>query len=143
MGLEKGLPRGLAPAVGRGLDAVGPEDSGDRRIRDVVSQIRQCTLEAVIAPSRILTGHTQDEFNDFSCNPGTSSAFPPAAVVPVPGDEFAMPTENRIRSNDGGQLLKHLAPKHLAFDGQAPTLVIVKEDPLLPEFRSEDLVFSQ
>jgi hypothetical protein len=51
-----------------------------------------------------------------------------------------MPTEDRIRSNDGGQLLKRFAPEDLAFEGQTPTLVIVKEDPLLPEFRSEDPV---
>ena len=132
MGLKKGLPRGLAPAVRRRLDAVGFEDSGDSRVRDVVPQIRQCPLEAVIAPSRILTGHTQDEFNDFPFDTGTSSAFPPAAVVPVPGNEFAMPTEDRIRSNDGGQLLKRFAPEDLAFEGQTPTLAIVKEDPLLP-----------
>jgi len=59
-------------------------------------------------------------------------------LLSVPGNEFAMPAEDRIRSHDGGQLLEHLAPEDLAFDGQAPALVVVKEDSLLPELLSED-----
>jgi hypothetical protein len=49
-----------------------------------------------------------------------------------------MPPEDRIRSRDGGQLLEHLAPGDLAFDSQAPALVVVKEDSLPPELLSED-----
>jgi hypothetical protein len=56
----------------------------------------------------------------------------------VPGDEFPMPAEDCIRSHDADQLLEHLAPEDLAFDGQAPALIIVREDSLLPELLSED-----
>ena len=62
------------------------------------------------------------------------------AIVPVPGNEFPLPAEDRIRSDDGGQLLEHLAPEDLAFDGQAPALVVVKEDSFFPEPLSEDPV---
>jgi hypothetical protein len=71
--------------------------------------------------------------NDLLGNRGTSSAFAPTAAVPVRGNKFAMPTEDRIRSHDGSQIPEHLAPEHFAFDGQAPTQVMVKEDPLLPD----------
>ncbi len=49
-----------------------------------------------------------------------------------------MPAQNRIRSHDAGQLPKHPAAEDLAFDSQAPALVIVKKDSLLPELLSED-----
>jgi hypothetical protein len=49
-----------------------------------------------------------------------------------------MPAEDRIRSRDGSQLVEHLAPEDLTLVGQAPALVTVKEDPLLPELLSED-----
>ena len=54
-----------------------------------------------------------------------------------------MPPEDRIQSDDGGQLLKHLASEDLTYDGQAPTLVVVKEDSPFSEFLSEDPVLRQ
>ncbi len=38
-------------------------------------------------------------------------------------------------------LHQQLASQHLALDGQAPALVVVKKDPLFPEFLFEDLIF--
>jgi hypothetical protein len=54
-----------------------------------------------------------------------------------------MPPENRIRSHDGGQLLEHLPPEDLAFDGQAPPLVVVEQDSVLSELLSEDPILRQ
>jgi hypothetical protein len=54
-----------------------------------------------------------------------------------------MPPENRIRSHDRGQLLEHLPPEDLAFDGQAPPLVVVEQDSVLSERLSEDPILRQ
>jgi hypothetical protein len=56
----------------------------------------------------------------------------------MPGNEFSMPAEDRIRSDDSCQLLEHLAPEGLAFDSQPPPLVVVKQDSVLSELLSED-----
>ena len=64
------------------------------------------------------------------------------AVIPVPGDEFAVPTENSIRSHDGSELLEHLAPEDLSFDSEPPSLVIVEEYPFLPELLLENVILS-
>jgi hypothetical protein len=65
---------------------------------------------------------------------GTAHVFPLPAVVPVPGNEFAMPAEDGIRSHEGGKLVEHLAPEDLAFDGQAPPLVVAEQDSFLSSF---------
>ena len=140
VGLEKGLPRRQSPAVRRRLDAVGLEDVGDRRVRYAVPQIRQHPLNPVIAPARTLLGDPKHQLDNLRRDRGTSSGFPAIAMVPMPGDQLAMPPKNRIRSHDGGQLLEHLAPEDLAFDGQAPALVVVKEDSPLPELLSEHAI---
>ncbi len=66
------------------------------------------------------------------------SALPAVAMVPVLRNQFAVPAPNRFGSDDGGKLVEHLAPEDLTFDGQAPALVVVKEDSMLPELLSED-----
>jgi hypothetical protein len=43
---------------------------------------------------------------------------------------------------DAGQLLGHFPPEDLAFDGQAPRLVIAK-DSFLPKLHSEDPILRQ
>jgi hypothetical protein len=44
----------------------------------------------------------------------------------VPGNEFTMPAQIRIRSHNASHLLEHLPPEDLAFDGQTPSLVVAE-----------------
>ena len=103
-------------------------------------QIRQRPLNPVIAPGGTFPGDPQNQFNfnNVLRQWRPSHVFPLPAVVPVPGNEFAMPAEDRIRSYDGGQLLEHLPPEDLAFDSQPPPLVVVKQDSVLSELLSEN-----
>ena len=59
----------------------------------------------------------------------------------MPGNKFPVPAEDCLGSRNGGQLIEYLPSQDLAFDGQAPTLVVIKEDPFLPELLSEDSIF--
>jgi hypothetical protein len=54
-----------------------------------------------------------------------------------------MPPENRIRSDDGGQLLERFPPEDPAFDSQPPALVVVEQDSLLSELLFEDSILGQ
>ena len=54
-----------------------------------------------------------------------------------------MPPENRIRSDDGGQLLDHFPPEDLTFDSQPPALVVVEQDSLLSELLFEGSILDQ
>ena len=61
----------------------------------------------------------------------------------MPGNEFAMPPEKRIRSRDAGQLLEHLPPEDFAFDSQPLALVVAELDSFLSELLSEDSILCQ
>ena len=109
-----------------------------RTIGRAASGSSSCSRIKAASPRGALLGDAKHQLNDLWRHRRPSGALPAVAIVPVPGNEFAMPAEDRIRSHDGGQLLEHLAPEDLAFDGQAPALVVVKEDSLLPELLPED-----
>ena len=48
-----------------------------------------------------------------------------------------------VKSTEASQLLKHLSPEDLAFDGQPSTLVVAEQDSVLPELLSEYAIFCQ
>ena len=56
------------------------------------------------------------------------------AVVPVSGDELAMPAEDGIWSDDGGKLVEQLAAEDLAFDGEPTSLAIVRSIRFFPSY---------
>jgi hypothetical protein len=66
MGFEKGLPTGLPFSVRWRLDPMILQGIADRGGGDLVPQIRQCTMDAVIAPSWIFMSHPEDKFRQFS-----------------------------------------------------------------------------
>jgi hypothetical protein len=74
---------------------------------------------------------------------GAPSGLSRTVEASVLGDEFAMPAQDRVRSNDPGQLPEHLPPEDLAFDSQAPPLVVAEQDSLLPELLSEHAILGQ
>ena len=102
-----------------------------------------CHLQTPRTLTRHRTRRQKHQLDDLRRDRGTSSRFPAIAIVPVPGDQLAMPPENRIRSHDGGQLLEYLPPEDLAFDSQAPALVVVEQDSFLSELLSEDSILRQ
>jgi len=65
------------------------------------------------------------------------------SITLVHGDQFAMPAENRLRSHDAGQLLKHLPTEDLAFDSQPPALVVVEQDSFLSELLSGNSILRE
>ena len=141
--LEKGLPCRLSPPIRRRFDSLRLQNIADRPVRNGMSQVCQGALNSVIAPSRIFFGHSQQEFNDLLRHRGSPSALPAVAIVPVPGNEFPMPPQDCFGSHDGGKLVEHFAPQDLAFDGEAPALVVVEQDSVFSELLSEDPVFRQ
>ena len=137
VGTQEGLPCCLAPALRRWLDPVRPEDPGNGRVRDPVPQVCQRAVYTLVAPARTLSRQPQDQLHDLVGYRRPPPASAAAAVVPVPGDEFAMPAKDCVRSNEAGQFLQHLATDDLAFDCQPPPLVVVEQNPLLPELLPE------
>jgi len=89
-----------------------------------VAKIGGCAPEAVIAPGGIFTGHAQKEF-DGLFGGRRAPQFPAAiAIVPFQGHQFAMPTKDGVRGDDGSDFLQGLATQYFPFDGKAAVLVI-------------------
>jgi len=59
------------------------------------------------------------------------------------GNKLPMPPQDCFRSHDGDQLVEHLAPEDLTFDGEPPALVVVEQNSLFAEFLFENPVFCQ
>ena len=57
-------------------------------------------------------------------------------------DQSMVPSQNRFRSNDTRQLTQASKSPYVSFDRQPPTLVIVQENPLLPDNLPQDKVLS-
>jgi hypothetical protein len=93
--------------------------------------------------SRILLSHAKHEFNDLLRHRRAANALTAATIVPVPGNEFPMPSQDCFGSHDGDKLVEHFAPEDFTFDGEPPALVVVEQDALFAEILSKDPIFSQ
>ena len=72
MRFEERGPRGLPLSVRSRFDAVRFEDVADGRVGDVVADVGQRTLDAVVSPGRILFGEPQDQVHDHLANAGSA-----------------------------------------------------------------------
>ncbi len=64
-------------------------------------------------------------------------------MIPLASDELSVPAQERVGRDDPGQFVETLAAEHLAFDGQASTLIVVEQNPTLAELFSQHLILSQ
>jgi hypothetical protein len=65
------------------------------------------------------------------------------AVIPVLCNQLAVPTKDRFRTSNPGNLLEHRPAEDLAFDGQAPPLLFSEQDSLLPNFLPKYPIFDE
>ena len=105
MGLEEALPGSLSSSIRCRVDAVVSEDGADGGIRDLVAKVCQCSLDAVVSPSRIFPGHEEHEIDDLLRDSRTPHVLTPLAVIPLGGNQFSMPAQDRIGRHHGGDFL--------------------------------------
>jgi hypothetical protein len=58
----------------------------------------------------------------------------------LPGDQPAMPSQQRCRRHDGGQFLQPTPAQFLGSDRQAQALVVAKTQPLAPELLAQHAI---
>ena len=94
--------------VGCWLNAMCLQDVGHCGIGDVISDVLKCSLNAIVAPRRILPGEANDGIHDFLTDAwSTRLAF--VAGAELLRDQFAMPSQNRAGRDDGGQFQQSFA----------------------------------
>ncbi len=77
----------------KGLEAFGCEDRPDRRCCDGDAKAGEFTVDAPVAPRRVLAGNLDDEIADLAC--GWWQTLP-VRVGPVVRDQSSMPREERV-----------------------------------------------
>jgi hypothetical protein len=79
------------------LQVVATQDVPYRDRVDAVPQVRQGTLDAAIAPSRILLGHADDELLDLLGNSWPSRLSALLTSIKLLNDEAAVPPQEGVR----------------------------------------------
>ena len=73
MCFEECRPSGLTLSLGSRFNSVGLQDNANRGVGDVVSDVGQRTLDAVVAPSRVFPTESQDEIDEDEVAEGSSA----------------------------------------------------------------------
>ncbi len=124
------FPRTLCADVSSRFNAVGFEDIANGGVADVVAYVRQRTANTVVTPRRILFREPHGQVNDhLSGSWPTRFLLFAVGVVPLVGDQLTVPPQDRVRREQGSNLLELLASEllaseELAFDCQATSLLI-------------------
>jgi hypothetical protein len=97
LGGEELLPRGPG-AAGCGVDAGPVQDVPYGAGRDLVAETDQLTVDAPMAPGRIVGGQAQHQVPDLAGDGWTAS--PGMQVRPAAGDQLAVPAQQRGRGDE-------------------------------------------
>jgi hypothetical protein len=98
--------------------ALFPPDVGDGGASHLMPQIGQCASNSSVAPRRIIKCHAKNEIND-RFHDARSAWAAPVAVVPLGRHQFPIPSQQRVRRDQGFKLIQHLAPECLRFSGES------------------------
>ena len=101
-------------------------------------EILQRTLDARVAPTRILGRHPHDQPADLREHTGPSRT--PLRVRPFPGDELPVPAQNRVGRDDRRDLRQHPTTEPLAEASQPPPFVVGEPQALVAQLRLQDAV---
>jgi len=98
----------------------------------VISDVLKCSLNAIISPSRILSGESHDGIHD-----NLSDSWPAGLTcvteIKLSGHEPSMPSQNRVWRDNGGQFQQSLASDGVSLYGKQSTLVVVEQQAFLSE----------
>ncbi len=125
MGLQEGPPWHPFASLFSGFDAVLEENALDSIAAKLDSETVKGAADPGVAPARIAQRHLNHE--RASLLPGARSAGTTfVAPIVLVGDEFAVPTQDRVGCNDRGELTEEFPSEYLALDRQ-PTALVVGE----------------
>ena len=99
LGTQELAPTGVGTPRRR-TNPVGCQDPADRAGADPMTQTDQLTLDTAMPPARILRSEPQDQVPNLSRQWRASG---PVRIRPVPGDQTAVPGQQRRRGDQPGR----------------------------------------
>jgi hypothetical protein len=115
-----------------GFNSVLPHDLGDGASSDTMIEVSECSLDARVSPGWVLLGHLKDQAPNFFHDAWSPDRL--ARIGPFLSDEPAMPDNDRIGRDDGGDRCQSFLTQGLVFGSQSASLIIGKESPLSTGF---------
>ena len=89
-----------------------------------MAEVLERALDPRVAPARIVGGHPDHQAPDFHLYSG--SPKPRRRVRPLPRDQLAVPSENRVRRDDRRNLRENPSAEALTDDGKTPPFVVTE-----------------
>ena len=108
-------------------DALLLQDSGDRRSRKAMTEIRERTLDARVAPTRILQCHPDHEPPNFDLH--AKAPWSPCSVRPFARDQLAVPSKNGVRRHQRPDIHENSTSKVLTEHGEPPPFIVTAAEP--------------
>jgi hypothetical protein len=105
------LPRGRRFTFRSRWDAMALQDVAYGLVSDRVAQVRQGTNDPVIAPGAVLLGHADDQRFQLRISRGTPWGLTLGGAIKLLGYELAVPSQDRIRFDDGGHGFQGFFPQ--------------------------------
>jgi hypothetical protein len=142
--LEKLSPAhaGLASS-GRWVEVVATQDVPHRDRVNVMPQVRQGTLNASIAPSKILLGHADHELFDLLRHTRAAKVAAVAAPVELLCDETGVPTHEGAWSGHRGDLFQARATDRVCERREAAAFSVCQVQPATAKLGFENAVFRE
>jgi len=138
---QERLPGRLVGLVGIGQQAVVQHHPANRLPRHVIAQSLQLAVDVAVPPRRISRGHLQHQLADGVGLLGDwATLAPPVGPVVLPGDEPAMPAEQRVRGEECADLLQQLPAELCRGLPQTGSLRVVQTDAFLAQLFTKDFV---
>jgi hypothetical protein len=130
----------LTPLGGR-IDMMTPKDVTNGNLINVMSQIRQGTLEAAVPPGRVVVGHVQDKRFDFIRDTGPASFVTFLAAVKLLSDKPFVPSHQGIWRGERGQRFETFAAKWEGEGSETAAFSIGEANASITEFGVKGAVF--
>ena len=138
MRLQERIPR-HPPFSGWG-ESVFEKDPLDGIATDLVPEVVESSSDSRVAPTRIISGHHQNQILDV--DRGLRSAGTPVlAPIILARDQPTIPAEQGIRGHQGLYLEEPSSADPLGHYGESAALVIGKPESLSGQLRAQDSVF--
>jgi hypothetical protein len=117
------------------------EDMTHGHLVDMMSQVRQGTLDAAGAPWGILCRQAHDPLLDLLCDMGPAQLSSLCAAVKLLGDQSRIPAQERVWSRGGRNGFEPGATEWMSQRGAATSFRVSQAEPAPTELGFEDAVF--
>src|SRR5262249_52369063 len=102
-------------------------------------RLASAPLDSAVAPVPILRSHADYQTLELFSHTRATWPTPPAAII-FPGDQPAMPSQERCRRHDGRQIMKQTPAQFLSPHRQASVLIVIEMQPLASQLLAQHAV---